>query len=40
MTTAPFRPVVQAVVDYRAKMEIEAPIEMIDWTGAWWQKAT
>ena len=29
-----------AVVDYRTSMGIEAPIHMIDWTGAWWRKPT
>ena len=27
-----------AVLDYRARMGIEAPINTIDWTGVWWQK--
>ena len=27
-----------AVSDYRTLIGIEAPIHMIDWTGAWWQK--
>lgn len=29
----------QAVNDYRAMQGIDAPISMIDWTGAWWRKA-
>jgi hypothetical protein len=27
-----------AVLDYRTRIRIEAPINMIDWSGAWWQK--
>jgi O-methyltransferase/8-demethyl-8-(2,3-dimethoxy-alpha-L-rhamnosyl)tetracenomycin-C 4'-O-methyltransferase len=27
-----------AVLDYRKRMGIEAPIQVIDWTGIWWQK--
>jgi O-methyltransferase/8-demethyl-8-(2,3-dimethoxy-alpha-L-rhamnosyl)tetracenomycin-C 4'-O-methyltransferase len=27
-----------AVQDYRKLMRIDAPIQIVDWTGAWWQK--
>jgi O-methyltransferase len=27
-----------AVVDFRSKNEIDAPLQVIDWTGVWWQK--
>lgn len=28
-----------AVTDYRTSAGIDVPIEMVDWTGAWWRKA-
>jgi O-methyltransferase len=27
-----------AVVDFRSKNAIDAPLHVIDWTGVWWQK--
>ena len=30
----------KAVLDYRNLQGIEAPIQEIDWTGVWWQKAS
>jgi O-methyltransferase len=28
----------QAVIDYRARHAIDAPIHQVDWTGVWWRK--